>query len=397
MPSTRTIRTVVFCFCAAFAISVQADPLYVPDKLFTAMYVDFGDMYPTTTQQTYTVTGNPNPISVPTNQFFTSITPFPTSYTLTESGITGGAGTGNGGTFVRDEHVMRLATASENNTGHIFSRRQPFDMAFDLKLTTPNPNIRKEAGVYFKSTSIGNEIFDVTSNDNFYTSGPGTISTIFSGVVPSFSFSGGGPLGDYNGNGRVDAGDYVIWRDTLGSTTDFHANGNNDGASMDLIDQADYDVWKSAFGQGTTTGAAYHVGDTVRIRMIYTPPVLANTALPDIQNDPNVVTAGTMEYRISINGGSVTSSGALPFTNAWQGLPNDTQIMFRAQNLGDASVSNDSATDTFSNFDFNGDAPGTGFGSALGSSTVPEPTSLMLVGIGLFAATGLRGKRRLVA
>jgi len=361
------------------------------------MYVDFGDMYPTTTQQTYTVAGNPNPVMVPTNQFFTSITPFPTSYTLTESGINGGAGTGDGGTFVRDEHVMRLATASENNTGHIFSRRQPFDIAFDLKLTTTNPSVRKEAGVYFKSTSIGNELFDVTSNDNFYTSGPGSIGTIFTGVVPAYSFGGAGPLGDYNHNGSVDAADYVVWRDTLGSTTDFRANGSNEGASLDVIDQADYDVWRSAFGQGAGSGASYHVGDTVRIRMIYTPPVLANTALPDVQNDPNVVTAGKMEYRISINGGAVASSGALDFTNSWQGLPNDTQIMFRAQNLGAANSPNDSATDMFSNFDFNGDAPGTGLGSGLGSSAVPEPTGLALLGIGMIAATQLRGKRRTAA
>jgi PEP-CTERM motif len=360
------------------------------------MYTDFGDLFPTTTTQTYTQAGNPTP-TVLTNAFFTPITPFPTSYSLTESGITGGAGTGDGGTFVRDEHVMRLATASENNTGHIFSRRQPFDIAFDLKMTTANASVRKEAGVYFKSTSIGNELFDVTSNDGFYTSGPGSIGTIFTGVVPAYSFGGSGPLGDYNHNGVVDAADYVVWRDTLGSTTDFRANGSNDGASMDVIDQADYDVWRNAFGQGAGSGATYHVGDTVRIRMIYTPPVLANIALPDVQNDPNVVTAGTMEYRISINGGAVASSGALPFTNSWQGLPNDTQIMLRAQNLGAANNPNDSATDTFSNFDFNGDAPGTGFGSALGSSAVPEPASLALVGIGLFVGANLRGKRRRVA
>jgi len=71
--------------------------------------------------------------------------------------------------------------------------------------------------------------------------------------------------------------------------------------------------------------------------------------------------------------------------------------MFRAQNLGAANSPNDSATDMFSNFDFNGDAPGTGFGSGLGGSAVPEPTGLVLLGIGMVAVTQLRGKRRSAA
>ena len=36
--------------------------------------------------------------------------------------------------------------------------------------------------------------------------------------------------GDYNQNHIVDAADYTIWRDTLGSTTDLRANGDNTGA-----------------------------------------------------------------------------------------------------------------------------------------------------------------------
>ncbi|MEX2171741.1 MAG: LamG domain-containing protein [Pirellulales bacterium] len=57
-----------------------------------------------------------------------------------------------------------------------------------------------------------------------------------------------GVIGDYNGDGTVNAADYTIWRDTLGSTTDLRANGNATGASATLIDQADYVTWQANFG-----------------------------------------------------------------------------------------------------------------------------------------------------
>lgn len=53
--------------------------------------------------------------------------------------------------------------------------------------------------------------------------------------------------GDYNLNGQIDAADYTIWRDTLGSTSDLRANGDDSGASQGIIDQADYLFWKNAF------------------------------------------------------------------------------------------------------------------------------------------------------
>ena len=61
--------------------------------------------------------------------------------------------------------------------------------------------------------------------------------------------------GDYSGNGIVDATDYSIWRNTLGSTTDLRANGDNTGASAGRIDAADYTIWKLNYGRHAGSGA----------------------------------------------------------------------------------------------------------------------------------------------
>lgn len=51
-------------------------------------------------------------------------------------------------------------------------------------------------------------------------------------------------LGDYNGNGIVDAADYTIWADSFGSMIALGADGNGNG----VIDAADYTIWADNFG-----------------------------------------------------------------------------------------------------------------------------------------------------
>lgn len=50
--------------------------------------------------------------------------------------------------------------------------------------------------------------------------------------------------GDYNHDDRVDAADYVVWRNSLNSTTQLAA----DGSGNLIVDPADYGVWRSNFG-----------------------------------------------------------------------------------------------------------------------------------------------------
>jgi mannan endo-1,4-beta-mannosidase len=74
--------------------------------------------------------------------------------------------------------------------------------------------------------------------------------------LPTLPWSNSAPApGDFNHNGGVDAGDYVLWRKLQGQTTwglaaDSDLNGR--------IDTADYAFWRTRFGQtgGSGSGAA---------------------------------------------------------------------------------------------------------------------------------------------
>ncbi|MEN1678795.1 MAG: hypothetical protein AAGJ46_04340 [Planctomycetota bacterium] len=53
--------------------------------------------------------------------------------------------------------------------------------------------------------------------------------------------------GDFNDDGLVDAADYTVWRDNLGSSSDA-LNGNGTGDPSGLVVIADYLLWRSQFG-----------------------------------------------------------------------------------------------------------------------------------------------------
>lgn len=66
--------------------------------------------------------------------------------------------------------------------------------------------------------------------------------------------------GDYNGNNVVDAADYVLWRKTMGSsvTTYSGSDGNGNGA----VDVGDYGVWRSNFGSKIAAGEQLSVASS---------------------------------------------------------------------------------------------------------------------------------------
>ncbi|QDU89784.1 Rhamnogalacturonan endolyase YesW precursor [Pirellulimonas nuda] len=57
-------------------------------------------------------------------------------------------------------------------------------------------------------------------------------------------YFGGELRGDYNNDGSVDAADYTVWRDSLGSVGNPPADGYHNG----VVDQSDYGVWRENFG-----------------------------------------------------------------------------------------------------------------------------------------------------
>ena len=61
--------------------------------------------------------------------------------------------------------------------------------------------------------------------------------------------------GDYNGNGTVDAADYTVWRNSLG-TTGLEPYELGDGDGDGEVTELDYEVWRSQYGQTIPTGAA---------------------------------------------------------------------------------------------------------------------------------------------
>ena len=104
-----------------------------------------------------------------------------------------------------------------------------------------DPNITNSAGGVGQF-AIGTFVADSTTQQiTFTTTGNATGHN-------AFQLRAGN--GDFNDNGIVDAADYTVWRDTLGSMTNLAADGNGN----QVIDTADYIIWKSSFGGTAGSG-----------------------------------------------------------------------------------------------------------------------------------------------
>ena len=107
---------------------------------------------------------------------------------------------------------------------------------------TPGTNRFVDMHFFDVKNAQPGDIFVVAAQDY-----PGNYAAAISGV----SFDVLPKNGDYNGNGKVDAADYTLWRDTLGSSDDLRADGNNNGE----VDDLDFLVWRQQFGNVYNLGA----------------------------------------------------------------------------------------------------------------------------------------------
>jgi len=92
--------------------------------------------------------------------------------------------------------------------------------------------------------------------------------------------------GDYNDDGVVDAGDYSVWRESLGlNGAGLMADGNDDGT----VDQLDYSLWKKNFGFDQSPGSliARAAPEPCSLALV----VLATCAIPFRRRRPNYAVA----------------------------------------------------------------------------------------------------------
>ncbi len=73
------------------------------------------------------------------------------------------------------------------------------------------------------------------------------------GAIAGLIADATGVPGDYNDDGAVDAGDYVIWRKNKGAI--FQLQNEVSGVTPGHVTQEDYDAWRARFGQAAIAGA----------------------------------------------------------------------------------------------------------------------------------------------
>jgi hypothetical protein len=170
------------------------------------------------------------------------------------------------------DEVLRLMFGHPNATSFLIWEAWPSPSATPDGVTTivdQNWNL----------TPSGQALVDLieawtTGIDNLVVGPDGTID--FSGFYGQYEITIGGQTidmeltkgetlysfviapGDYNGDGIVDAVDYTVWRNSVG-TDDLRADGNGDRA----IDDADYAVWKAAYGTAYALGGGGLVSGVV--------------------------------------------------------------------------------------------------------------------------------------
>jgi hypothetical protein len=183
---------------------------------------------------------NPNQIAVFFDSAFTTAATFRAEWSVPASALVVGIPWGN------------LAN-SPGPTNEILQLLNNVNVEMDVVNfddTAPWPGGVEGASLYLTSLSLDN------NNGANWARSTGDVAGAQSPAGPTFSIVDvGSPgrfflAGDYNLNGVVDGADYVLWRDSLGSTTDPRADGSGPTAGVPdgIVDQLDYAFWRANFG-----------------------------------------------------------------------------------------------------------------------------------------------------
>ena len=103
------------------------------------------------------------------------------------------------------------------------------------------------AGIRTLGDAYDSSVFGNGNGDLAFTYGITGSSKLLTGTVTYIGTAPAGVVGDYNGNGIVDAADYTVWRDHLGQS--FALQNRDPANGSGPISAADYTSWKSNFGR----------------------------------------------------------------------------------------------------------------------------------------------------
>lgn len=187
--------------------------------------------------------------------------------------------------------------------------------------------------------------------------------------IDYYEITAGGPAGDYNNNGIVDAADYTLWRDNLNTSATL-PNDTTPG-----VTQNDYNVWKANFG---SSGSSLDPVDWLGLQEQTVAGFPAGNGTGNGWEQAGGASGTVLSESYLTGNSNVVDTANIGLGAAFNpGSPHNLQFRY--------SVVKDDGMGNFV-------GPGSlvsGFVRYVGGSgaisAVPEPSSVLLVGLGLSA------------